>query len=193
MPLVDYIDPDAVTDEVRERILYEHENGETKPSLLYSVLANNPEVLLARSAYSSALRKDGNLDEALKELSHAVVSLTNDCDYCASSHSENLVEVYGLSDEQLRAVVDGDLEGFTDRERAVIEFARQTASDPKRVTNEHVKALEAVGFDDADVIELLTFVSYAVASNTIVDTMNIHPADRDLELPAYHPGRTGSE
>lgn len=187
MPLIEYVDPAAVDDELAEQIHYELPSGESKVSLLYSVLANNPDVLAARSSYARSLRMGGELDEALKELSHAVVSLTNECDYCASSHSENLIEVHDVPADRLRAIADDDLDEFSPREGAVIEFARQTASDPKRLSSEHIAALRDVGFDDADTIELLVFVSYAVASNTIVDALNVHPEDRDGSLPDYHP------
>jgi uncharacterized peroxidase-related enzyme len=189
MPLIEYVDPEEAAAGIREHVQYDHPSGETKVSLLYAVLAQNPEVLEARSTYSRTLRMDGRLEDGLKELAHAVVSLTNETDYCASSHSENLVEEYGVPAEKVRAIANGDNSPFTDRERAVVEFARQTAADPKRVSDEHVERLRGAGFDDADVIELLAFVSYAVASNVIADAMGIHPADRDVDLPDYHPER----
>lgn len=67
------------------------------------------------------------------------------------------------------------------------------ARDPKRVTDDHLDALTEVGFDDADVIELVVSAAAAVAANTITDALNMTPADRDDAFATYAKHGDGAE
>lgn len=181
MALVDFVPPEELDGDARE-LLESFERDQDKQSLFMRAMANNPAMLEARTAYFQAIAEGGTIDRELKELVYVVVSGVNDCEYCATSHGENMVDVFGLDSSLPDAVATGDFSDLTDRQRAVAALARQGASDPKRVTREHLDALADVGFDDAAVVELVVSVAMAVAANTFVDTLSIHPADADREL-----------
>lgn len=90
-----------------------------------------------------------------------------------------LREQVGLSDEEVEALVDGNFSRFDERERAVLNFATQVARDPRRVTDDHVDALRAVGYDDAAIVRLLLVTTAAISANTIADALDVLPADRE--------------
>lgn len=186
MPLIDYPDLEELDEQTREMLEDTRtERGEI-PSFPHA-MANNPPVFKAALGQFSEVMYGGNLDVSLKQLTFVVVSQQNECAYCAAAHGDELVNTFGVPEAYLEAIAEGDEAEFTDLQRAVTEFARQGATDPKRITDDHIEALREVGFDDADVLELLTVVAQAAFANTIVDAMNVLPSDQSAELEQYYP------
>lgn len=184
MALIEYLDPDDA--EGRAHDLLDADAGYYgRPSLFARAMATNPEVFAARTDYHTRVVQEGSIDSTLSELAYLAVSLANECEYCVASHSEQLVERVGVPAEDVEAIRRGDLSGFDDRERTVIEFADQVARDPKRVTEDDIDSLRGLGFDDAMIVEVITICAAAIAANTFVDVLNIHPADRDEEFAGY--------
>lgn len=186
MPLIDYPDVEEFDGETRGMLEQaENERGEI-PSFPH-ILANNPAILGAALGQFGEVMYGGNLEPDLKQLAFVTVSQANECAYCAASHGAELVNAFGLPAAQLEEIAEGDYSELTDRQRAVVEFAHQSAVDPKRVSAEHVEALRSVGFDDADVLELVAVVAQAAFANTIVDVLNVLPSDQSAELEGYYP------
>lgn len=184
MALIEYVDPET-TDEATRELLERDADYYGRPSLFARAMANNPDVFAVRSEYHHRLVNEGDLDARTCELAYLAVSVSNDCSYCVASHSEKLVESVGLPEVEVEALTSGDLSGFDEREQAAIEFAQQTARDPKRVGEAHLDALREVGFDDPEIVRLLTVVAAAVAANTIADALSLHPTDRDETFEGY--------
>jgi uncharacterized peroxidase-related enzyme len=146
-------------------------------SLYTELRLNNPAVVEAQQAYRRALLDSGAVDESLFEIVMVAVAQANDCDYCAGSHLENLDLLLGLDDETVSAVGDGDFAALPARERAVAEFATACIEDPHRLDADDLDRLRAIGFDDADVIQLLAVAGYCDTANLLVNALNAHPAD----------------
>lgn len=191
MPLIDY--PDVATlDEQSRGMLEQMQTDRNEIPSFPHMLANNPAILEATSGQFFEVMYAGDLEPDLKQLAFVAVSQENDCPYCAASHGDELVNDFGLPETHLDAIADRDYAQFSDRERAVAEFARQGAIDPKRITENHVADLRDVGFDEADIIELLTVVAQAAFANTIADALNIHPSDQSVELGQFYTTKLAS-
>lgn len=108
-----------------------------------------------------------------------MVSAENECDFCVSSHQVNLVDLFGYAGERVDAITDGDYSGLSERERATLEFAQEVAIDPKRVIDADVESLRDVGYEDAEIVELVGAIAQYVAANVYADTFAIEPYDRD--------------
>ena len=186
MPLLEYVQRDDAEGQVRD-LLEQSADRHGKTSLLLALLAHSPTVLEAWHQFYGGVMLDGELDEELKQLAHVTVSITNDCEYCAASHTENLVESFGIPQSHIEGIAAGEFDDFTPRQRAVVEFTAAVAADPKRVSSDDVQSLYDVGFDDATIIELLAAAAMANASNTFTDSMNVLAVDRDDLLPEYRP------
>lgn len=182
MVLLDYVDPDEVDERTRELLQSDAEYYD-QPSLFARALANNPDVLAVRGDYHRSLVIDGDLENRFGELVYLAVSVTNDCSYCVASHREQLVEQVGMSTEEVDAIATGDRSPFSARERAVIAFAEQVAHDPNGVDEGDLEALRDAGFDDSEVVRLLTVAAAGIAANTIADALGIHPSDRPEPFP----------
>jgi uncharacterized peroxidase-related enzyme len=186
MPLIDYPDVAELDEKTREALEGTRTERGAIPSFTH-MLANNPAVFEAALGQFGEVMYGGTLDVDLKQLAFVVVSQENECAYCAATHGDELVNAFGLSETYLESIAESDYTEFGDRQRAVAEFARQGAIDPKRITRYHVEALRAVGFDDAGVLELTTVVAQAAFANTIADAMNIVPSHQNPDLEQYYP------
>lgn len=176
--LLDYVDPETAEGEAAALLERDAEYYGI-PSLFARALTNNPAAFEARADYHNRIVLDGEIEDRIGELIYLAVSVANECEYCTASHREVLLEFVGLPDGDVEALTSGDLSEFDGRERAVLEFATQVARDPKRLTDDHVDALRAVGYDDANIVRLLLVTTAAISANTVADALNILPADRE--------------
>lgn len=191
MALVEYVDLDEIDS---DRI--QADKGSQRPSLFLRALANNPRVLDLHWDYHEGIMHQGNVDRKLKEIAHVTVSYTNECDYCAAAHTERLIERLDLHDDETRAITESDFSNVNDATTAVIQLAEQMAADPKRVSEDHIDALRGAGFSEADVIEIVEQCAEAVASNTIVDSLDVladdyEDAEGNFDLLQHHPDNYG--
>ncbi|MEF8830139.1 MAG: peroxidase-related enzyme [Halobacteriales archaeon] len=177
MALLDYVDPETADEETRA-LLADDADTYGRPSLFGRLMAREPDVLDARNEYYGRLVDGGSLPRRVGELVYLAVSVTNDCEYCIASHRELLVERVGLPSRDADAVARGEFDGFDERERAALSFARQVALDPGGVDEADVDALRAAGFDDGDVVRLTAIAGAALAANAFADAMGIEPSDR---------------
>lgn len=110
---------------------------------------------------------------------------------CASAYQDSYCSLAwggrlaGAADEQTAAaVVRGDDHGLTDGERAMAEWARKVARDPNSTTAADVQVLRDVGFDDAQIFAMTTFVALRIAFSTVNDALGLRP---DAALRATVP------
>lgn len=184
MALMSYVTEAEATGEARafyeERAArYASLRAEKGRSLYTELRLNNPAVVRAQEEFSRAVLDSGRVDEDLFEIVMVAVAQANDCDYCAGSHRENLDLLVGLDDETIRSVADGDYRVLSEPERTVAEFAAKCIEDPHRIDADDIEALSEVGFDDADIIQLLVVIGNCNTANLIVDALDAHPNDLD--------------
>lgn len=184
MARIGYVDAESAPEAVREQLDdYSEEHGER--SLMRESLANHPPLLEVVAVFFENVIRTGNLDRTLKETVAVAVSQANGCDYCASSHRESLVEVLGLPTDRVEAIRAEEFDALPPKHQIAVEFGRQAAEDPHRLTDEDFDALRAAGFDNQDIVELLGVVGLFTFVNTYGIAMNIRPEDRDETLPTY--------
>lgn len=156
-------------------LLAEYESKHGKRPALWEALANHPPLLEAHAQFYETTILGGNLDQELKELVGVVVSATNECDFCVSSHTVNLTDLFGYEGEKVDSITSGNFEEFTHRERVALEFAQAVAEDPQKIIDADVTELRDVGFTDQDIVELLGAIAQFVAANIYADTLAISP------------------
>lgn len=191
MPLIDYVDPDALDEETRE-LLAGMRNAQGEIPAFPRLLAHNPEVLAAAIGQFGTVMYGGRLDPPTKQLAFVVVAQERGSPYCAATHGSELVNASGLPEATLEAVAAGDEGALTDRQRAVVRFARQAATDPEQVGASHLAALTDVGFGTAEIVELLAVAGQAAFATTIADAAGMEPADESPDLERYYPRRGGA-
>lgn len=185
MALINYPAYDHLDEKTRQ-MLDRTRNEQGRIASFTHMMSKNPAVLEAALGQFSEVMYGGRLGPDLKQLAFVVVSQENGCAYCAASHGRQLVNVLGLPETHLTAIIEGTYGEFTDRQKAVAEFARQAAADPKRVSAAHLEALRDVDFDDADIIELAAVVAQAAFANTFVDVLGILPGDESADVERFY-------
>lgn len=186
MALIDSPDPDSL-DEQTAAMLEETRTERGDIPSFTSMLATNPPIFEAALGQFGEVMYGGSLEPPIKQLAFVVFSQANECAYCAATHGDELVNGFGLPESQLQAIAHGDYSELSDRQRAVASFARQGATDPKRITDDNIEELRAVGFDDAELLELVTVVAQASFANTVADALNLLPSDQNPDLEQYYP------
>lgn len=185
MPLIDYPDIEELDDRTRG-ILEEMRTERGEIPSFPQLLASNPAIFEATIGQFREVVYGGEVPPALKQLAFVVVSQENECPYCAATHGDELVNAFDLPESYLDAIADAEYDRFTTRQQAVAEFARQGAIDPKRISEDYIADLRDAGFDDGDIVELLTVVAQAMFANTIADAMNLHPTDQSPALEQFY-------
>lgn len=95
--------------------------------------------------------------------------------YCSLAWGNRLA---AASDATVAAgVLRGDDSGLDQRERALARWARRVARDPNATTTHDVAPLRAVGYDDAQVLAITTFVALRLAFSTVNDALGAVPDD----------------
>lgn len=107
----------------------------------------------------------------------AAVSQRGDS-YCSLPWGTRLSE---LGDAETAAqVLEGrPAPGLSEREVALVEWARQVVRDPNATTNEDVERLREVGLSDREIFEATAWVAFRLAVSTINDALGAEP-DRQL-------------
>lgn len=172
MPRIEPVRENEITEEVR--VLFKEIEGEfgMVPSL-FTTYAHHPAVLRANWDKVRAVLLTGLLSRKTKETIAMLVSKENACDYCYKSHSFALMNC-GISKEKI-ALLEEDIEksDFSEKEIALINFARMANSDPLKIPDEALARARAAGATDAEVIEALATMEIFTSFNKFLDSLEI--------------------
>jgi uncharacterized peroxidase-related enzyme len=143
--------------------------------------------------YKYVLHHNGNeLPKSLLEMIGVYVSYLNQCDYCVKHHFEGLKRL--LKNEQRaeeiwKAMISNNFkEGFSEKEIALIQYAKVLTLNPKTIDNDHIKKMKEVGLNDGEILEANQVISYFNYANRTVsglgvttegDILGLSPSDSD--------------
>ncbi len=139
-----------------------------------------PPFVDALSVMYPRFMTEGGLDRVTKELIFVACAHVRSCEYCMGSHSRHLVQELGLTREQVLLARSGEnAPGLSPQQRAAIGFARKVAANPQRIIEGDIDQLRNFGFNDSDIVEIVSICAFSAFTNTFTDTLKI--AD-DLEM-----------
>jgi len=167
------------------------ENTGTLPNNLL-VMARRPALLRARAAMAEALRET-TLDRHLRDLVFLMASMTVDCRYCRAHRTAAMLR-RGTEEEKLQAVWDFETSPlFSAKERAALRLARDAATVPNAVTDEHFVELHRY-FSEDEIVDIVAQACNAAWSNRWNDTMATPLEPLPIAAmakvdPAWDPGR----
>lgn len=143
------------------------------PALL-RVMANSPTVLAGFIGIQQSLDA-GVLDKRLRYQIALAVSQANGSAYCVAAYTA-LGKTAGLSEESLRDARQGASPNR--RTDAALKFARALETRPGPISDSYLARLRAVGFDDAEIAEIIAHVMVASLSNYFY-----HVSDIAIDFP----------
>jgi uncharacterized peroxidase-related enzyme len=101
--------------------------------------------------------------------------------YCSLAHGQLLKEKI-LSDEEMRALVDGDESAFCEAEVAMMELARKVIADASSVTREDVDRLRRAGLRDDEIFDVVATAAARAFFTKLVDGLGGQPDASFLQL-----------
>ena len=142
------------------------------------VMANSPAVLESFLVFSQAMGKSA-IGEKLHNQVKLSTSESNSCDYCTSILCAVAPDA-GLTTDDILAGRTGSSEDR--RTDAALKFAGVVLENGGKVTDEQLAAVRDAGFNDAQVVEIVTSVVLGCFTNFLNNV-----ADTELDIPQAEP------
>lgn len=141
---------------------------------LFRAYTAYPPLLAANWAKVRATLLEGTLRREVKEAIALLISRDEACAYCIGAHTASL-RMLGFS-EQAVADMESTLasDAFTDKERALIDFARHAHAEPAHMTVA-LEQLRTQGIPMAEMVEALGVMELFAAFTRFADALGIEP------------------
>jgi len=137
-------------------------------------LARHPETFKIWWAEEGQVFEGGSLDRGFKEFLAAVVAHERGAAICIAWHTTSAkIEDVDADRFAIAADFDERKDELPADERVAVEFARKSVQAPDEVTDDDVAELRAHGYDDADVVELVTTAGTAAKFANFALTLDI--------------------
>jgi uncharacterized peroxidase-related enzyme len=188
MARVKLLDPDAATGKAKE--MFERVKGYYgMVPALQKGLAYVPQTTDALWSLSQATVREGTIREELKRVFFAVTAYEVECQYCTAAHMLAL-RTKGWTPEECVEVIDGKPSPrLTDKENAAVEFARTVGRRPAAVTDDMVDGLRAVGWTDAEIVEIVASVALMRYTSTAAVALDVPLEKVMIDLVESHGAR----
>ena len=179
-PFIPYVKPEDFDPRLLPTLKpYEARMGFVPNAL--KLYAYRPEIAETLWKLNSNVMRDpsSTLDQFLKRKCAAIACATNGCAYC-TAHSCSMLkaeiggksEGWGLSDDDVRALVDGDLDPANGFEAVCFEYVRAASFDAPNVPMELLERLRAL-LTPPQIVELACLVGFWKFYNTVHDSLHI--------------------
>lgn len=161
-------------DPSENEVLANLEAKSNKPSPFFRAMANRPEVLKSFPALYGAIMGPGAVERRIKELVYLTCSYANECAFCLSAHLPAGRKA-GISDEEVAALQTEQDHGFSEPERAAIQYARELtqtadAEESRQALLEH--------FTSEQVVEITLVAAMANFTNRFNNGLQNMPEEK---------------
>jgi uncharacterized peroxidase-related enzyme len=138
------------------------------------VFANSPDALRAFLGLHG-IAGSGSLDAQTRERIALALAERNACAYCVSAHTA-IGRKAGLSADEIEANRAGTSEDA--RAAVAVQFARALVEHTGEVTNAELAAVRNAGYDDAQIVEIITHVGLNLLTNILGKASRV-----DIDFP----------
>ncbi len=166
-----------------------------------SIHSLRPHTLMGHmSLYKNALHHTNNtFPNWYLELLGTYTSFINNCDYCYKHHFTGMKRF--LNDDEKALSLKFHMENdslsdvLTEKEFALVNYAKLLTLDPKSLTEEHIQLLKKLGITDGEILEVNQVVSYfnyanrtvlGLGVNTHNEILGLSPKNKDDESSWEH-------
>jgi len=179
MARVALLNPDTATGKARDMFERVKSYYRMVPALQKG-LGYLPETTDALWTLSQATVGEGNIREELKRVFFAVTACEVECQYCTAAHMMALRGKHWTTEECVEVIDGKPSPRLTDKENAAVNFARVVGRRPAAVTDEMVDELRAVGWTDAEIVEIVASVALMRYTSTVAVALDV-PLERGME------------
>ena len=179
MARVAMLDPDQATGRTKEVFERVKSYYRMIPGLQKG-LAYLPETTDALWTLSLATAREGSIREELKRVFFAVTAYEVECEYCTAAHMIALLGKRWSREECVEVIEGKPSARLSDKENAAVNFARIVGRRPAAVTDTMVDGLRAVGWTDAEIVEIVASVALMRYTSTVASALDV-PLERAME------------
>ena len=116
-----------------------------------------------------------HLSNADKEMIGLVVSSTNGCTYCLTSHGDMLRGLTGDPEWVDHLTYNYRTAKLTERQRALCDYAYFVTARPREIESDQVEKLRKAGFNDHEILEAAFTAGFFNYTNRWVSTIGAIP------------------
>lgn len=142
------------------------------------VFANSPTALQAFLGLHT-IASEGALDGKTKERIALGLAEQNACQYCVSAHTA-IGKKAGLTGDEMLANRAGDSQDA--KASVAVKFARSLAENSGEVSTAELLEIRNVGFNDAEIVEIITHVGMNVLTNILAKASRVEIDFPKVEL-----------
>lgn len=140
---------------------------------VFRAYAEHPSLLAVNWQKYKVLMLSGKLRRKVKEAIAVVISHDNNCKYCVVAHSAALRSMK-VSEAEITAMLqDIYPDDFTDKEAALIKFARKANQDWHSIGSNDLKELVDLGIEESEMLEAMGTMELFIAFNRFADVMGV--------------------
>lgn len=188
MPFIKVIHPDEASGRLKK--IYDKVTGPNgQVDNVLQIHSLRPHTLEGHmSLYKTVLHHPRNeLPKWFLEAIGVLVSLLNDCSYCAKHHAAGMKRLLAKDPEKYEACVeqlhrDHPAEPFTEAEQAALEYARKLTLAPGFVEDCDLQPMREAGYGDGEIFEVNQVASYFAYANRTVTGLGVHTEGEELGL-----------
>ncbi|MBO6522798.1 MAG: carboxymuconolactone decarboxylase family protein [Balneolaceae bacterium] len=144
---------------------------------LYATYAHNETAL---GDYLELQNRKSTLSAEEREIINLVVSEVNQCYYCLSAHTA-IGKMNGFSDDQILEIRQAEI-NFDEKYDALATFVKSSVENRSKPSDEATHALFEVGYDEANLIDIIMVIGDKMISNFIHGTTKI-----PIDFPEAQP------
>ena len=140
----------------------------------YRAFGIQSHILQANWNRTKRILNEGNLPKTLKESIALAVSNANGCHFCVNIHKNNLLNQDFTEEEteKIRHAKSMDKKtGF------ILKLMVKATKRPHKVRNEDFEKLRQFGYNDEDILEMLTVMEMYTGYNKIIVALNLQSDD----------------
>ncbi len=179
MARVAMLDPDQATGRTKEVFERVKSYYRMVPGLQKG-LAYLPETTDALWTLSLATASEGSIREELKRVFFAVTAYEVECEYCTAAHMIALLGKRWSREECVEVIEGKPSPRLSDKENAAVNFARIVGRRPAAVTDSMADGLRAVGWTDAEIVEIVASVALMRYTSTVASALDV-PLEMAME------------
>jgi uncharacterized peroxidase-related enzyme len=114
-----------------------------------------------------------------------LVSLLNDCSYCAKHHGAGMKRLMAREPEKFEACMaelqkDEPAKPFNKAQRSALAYAKKLTQRPGDISAEDIRRMREAGLSDGKILEVNQVASYFAYANRTVTGLGVHTEGEQL-------------
>ena len=173
MPLIHTVAPESAEGQVKE-IYNQIENAFGSIPNALQIYSSSPALLARQWQQIGYYMQHPALGFNLLALMRMLISEVTHCEYCVGFNEAMLVNMGGLTMEQIAATKkDPHAAPLSDKDKAMLLFVLKATTAAATVNQADIAALKALGWSDGDILDGLNHGAYMLAGDTIFNTLKL--------------------